>query len=177
MVYTKVIVKDLKLEYEGLLVVSDLYKLINLWIREKSFDMRDNLDVNVTKPDGTKHIELELEPWRKWTDYHKQRFRIRIYIWDCKNVTVEKSGSKTTMQHAKLTILFDVFMDFGWLGKSAQPLPNFIQILWDKIFLKPWNDKYEDITNEDINHLYQTIKRYLNMPKSSDYTPRYELKS
>ncbi len=177
MSFTKILVSHLKLEYEGLLSVADLYQVIDLWFREKSFDKKDILDINVTKPDGSKHIELEIEPWRRWNDYYKQKFQLRIFITDCKNVQIEKDGKTQTMQHAKVTIAFDLLFDYDAFGKSKEPLPNFIQVLWDKIFMKAVSDKYESLAVEDMNHLYQTIKKHLNMTNSGELLPRYEDKT
>ena len=66
----EVVVDKLRLSYEGLFKVTDLYKLVDGWLRQKGYDKREKrMAESVTK--GGKCIEWEMEPGKKITDYAK----------------------------------------------------------------------------------------------------------
>ena len=60
----EVVIDKMRMGYEGLFDVSELYKLIDGWLREKGYDKREKrMAEKVTE--GGKFIEWEIEPWKK----------------------------------------------------------------------------------------------------------------
>ena len=163
MVERDIIVDKLRLTYEGLFSVADLYKMIDEWFEEKGYDKREKKNVESVTPEG-KFIEIEVEPWKKVTDYAKNIIKIRMIFSNIKEVTVEKDGIKVKLNQGKVQFVFDGYLETDyehmWEGK---PLFYFIRELFDKYFYKPYTTGFKQGVKEDLMHLYTNIKAFLNL--------------
>ena len=159
----EIVVDKLTLTYEGLFSVKELYKVIDSWLAEKSYDKRENKNYEVVNPDG-KYIELELEPWKKITTYAKNVFFIRIYCMNVKDVEIEKDGVKMKLNQGKVHIVFDAYLETDyeneWEGKA---IFYFLRQVFDKYIFKPFTDGFENGVKEDLMHLHDRIKSFLNL--------------
>ena len=100
MVERETVIDKLRLTYEGLFVATDLYQMIDNWFRQKAYDKRENKNIEKVTPDG-KYIEIELEPWKKITDYARIVIKIRLIMNDVKEIEMEKDGLKVRMNQGK----------------------------------------------------------------------------
>ena len=106
---TKLVVDHLKLSYEGLFSVTELYQLIDSWLREKGFDKRETRNQEHVTSEG-KYIELVLQPWKKVTDYAKHEIKIQIHITRLKDVEVKKNGHKMKLNNGRVLITLDGYL-------------------------------------------------------------------
>ena len=157
------IVDKLRINYEGLFSISDLYSLIDNWLRTKGYDKRETKNMEIVKPDG-KFIELLLEPWKGLTDYAKSIIRLRIQMSDIKDVEIERDNTKIKMNQGKINLVFDGILvtdyENTWEGK---PFYYFIRTLYDKYFYKPFTSGFQNGVREDVIHLHSEIKAFLNL--------------
>ena len=65
----KIIAK--KFTYEGLFDFKDMFRIMDVWQRDKFYDKFEKRTEQYINPDGTKHMEYEFTPWKKVTDYFK----------------------------------------------------------------------------------------------------------
>ena len=165
MVEKYIVVDKLRLAYEGLFSVSELYKLIDGWFRTKSYDKAELKNVEKVKPEG-KFIEIELFPWRKLTDYAISRIRIRMIMTDVKEVMVEREGAKVKLNQGSIQIVFDGYLETDYENRWEQkPIFFFLRTLIDKFIHRGEIDKYEEALAEEVNELQNEIKSFLNLYK------------
>jgi hypothetical protein len=159
----EVIVDKMRLTYEGLFSVRELYKMIDEWFRWKGYDKRENKNIEVVKPDG-KYIEIELEPWKKVTDYAKNVIKIRIQMNNIKDVEVEKDHTKLKLNQGKIQLVFDAFLETDYEARwEGQPVFYFIRTVFDKYFYKPFTAGFQKGVKEDVLHLHDQVKAFLNL--------------
>ena len=159
----EVVVDKLRLTYEGIFSVSELYKLIDEWFRWKGYDKRENKNIEIVKPEG-KFIEIELEPWKKVTDYAKNVIKIRIQMFDIRDVEVEKDNTKLKLNQGKVHFVFDGYLETDYEAKwDGKPIFYFIRTVFDKYLYKPFTTGFERGVKQDVMHLQGQIKAFLNL--------------
>lgn len=159
----ELIVDHLRVEYEGLFDATELYRLIDLFFRDKGYDKRDLKNIEKVRPEG-KYVEIELMPWKKTTDYFKNEIKIRIIMQNLKEVEVEKDGRKIRLNQGKLNIVFDGYFTTDYEHRWEQkPSYFFIRTLFDKFFFSSYTDKYKGVLVHDTNTLITDIKTFLNL--------------
>lgn len=158
-----IIVDKMRVTYEGLFSVTELYKMMDEWFEEKNYDKKELKNVENVTPEG-KYIELLVEPWKKVTDYAKNVIRIRMIMTDIKDVEVEKDGVKVKLNQGKIQIVFDAYLETDYENRWEQK-PTFflIRTLFDKYFFKPFTKGFHTGVKADLNHLVTKIKSFLNL--------------
>ncbi len=161
----EVMLDKLRLTYEGLFSVAELYTMIDEWFREKGYDKRENKNIEVVDPDG-KSIEIVIEPWKKVTDYAKNVIKIRIVMTHIKDVEVEKDGTKIKLNQGKVQFVFDAFLETDYESRwEGKPIFYFIRTVFDKYFYKPFTAGFQMGVKADTMDLHQRIKSFLNLYK------------
>ncbi|MBI4439279.1 hypothetical protein HY640_05070 [Candidatus Woesearchaeota archaeon] len=159
----RIVVDHLTVHYIGMFNVTELYQLIDNWIREKGFDRRELRNQEHVKPEG-KYIELELQPWKKVSDYVRHQIRVLIRMINLKEVTVEIDGKKKRMHKGKVYIIIDGIMYTDFEGRWEQrPFYFFLRTVFDKFIYRTYTGQFEDLLVETCSQLYLNIKAYLNM--------------
>lgn len=158
-----IIVDKMRMTYEGLFSVTELYKMIDEWFEEKNYDKKELKNVEKVTPEG-KYIEIIVEPWKKVTDYAKNVIRIRMIMTDIKDVEVEKDGVKVRLNQGKIQMVFDGYLETDYENRWEQK-PTFflIRTLFDKYFYKPFTQGFQTGVKSDLNHLVTRIKSFLNL--------------
>jgi hypothetical protein len=163
----RLVVDHMKLNYEGLFNVHELYMLIDRWLREKGFDKRELKNQEHVKPDG-KYVELELAPWKKITDYARHVIKISIRMNRLKEVVVEHDGRHYKMMNGAVTMSFDGYLDTDYEDRWEQkPFYFFLRTLFDKWIYRTYSTEYEELLVENVTQLQQTIKSFLNLYRYS----------
>src|SRR3989344_7156201 len=159
----KIVVDKLRLTYEGLFSIQDLYKLIDTWFREKGYDKRERIAHERVTPDG-KYIELEIEPWKKYTDYVKSEIKMRMIFSDVKEVEVEQEGVKVVLNQGKIQMVFDAYLTTDYEHRWEQkPLFYFLRAIFDRYIYRVYTGKYEQHVIEDTNQMHAQISSFLNL--------------
>jgi len=161
----EVVVDKLRLTYEGLFSVAELYNMIDEWFRWKGYDKRENKNIEIVKPEG-KYIEIELEPWKKVTDYAKNVIKIKIQMFDIKEVEVEKDKTKLKLNQGRVHFVFDGYLETDYESRwEGKPIFYFIRTIFDKYFYRPFTAGFERGVKEDVMHLHSQVKAFLNLYK------------
>jgi len=159
----KLVIDQKRLNYTGLFSVTDLYQLIDNWLREYAYDKFEKKNEEIVGPTG-KDIILELRPWLKITDYAKNEIRIKIFMKDVKEVEVEKDGSKIKLNQGEVQMIFDGYTVTDYENRwENKPVFVFLRAIFDKYIFEFYSNKFEDVLIEDVNHLYMTVKSFLNL--------------
>ena len=177
----EVLIDKMRLTYEGLFEVVELYKLIDRFFKEKGYDKRERHNSERVTPAG-KFIELELEPWKKITDYTSNVIKLRIVLSDITEVVIKKKGVKVKLNKGKARIVFDAYSETDYENRwEGKPLFFFIRTILEKYIFKPYTDGNRSNVMDDCNHLYNKIKSFFNLykietpaqtaPRATDLTP------
>lgn len=159
----KILVEELKIEYEGLFEVSELYKLIDRWLKDKQYDKKELKNLEQVMPEG-KYIELDLKPWKTLTDYVKYEFRIRIRGYGLKDVDIERDGHKMRMQQGRLLLIIDAWFVTDQAGNwESSPIWFFLRTIFDKYVYRGPLSRMEAGVVDDVFQLQTTIKNFLNL--------------
>jgi hypothetical protein len=157
------VISDMKLEYEGIVNVNELFRVTDKWFREKGYDKYEKFNVEQHFKDSSE-IEMEWEPWKKVTDYTIGFMKIKFLFSDIKDVTVVKDGVKVKMQEAKIQINFESYLGTDWEHKwDKHYIAAFIRTIFDKFFYRKYLEKYMGIVHDDTYHLYTMVQSYLNV--------------
>lgn len=163
MAETRIVIDKLRVQYEGILSIPELYQLIDNWLREKGYDKAERKNVEKVTPKG-KQIELVLQPWKKITDYAKIVISVRFVAEDITEVEIERDGAKIHMNQGKVSLVFDGWLvtdyDSKWEGK---PIFYFLRQIFDRYIYKPYTMGYEGAVAKDVSDLHGEIKAFLNL--------------
>ncbi|MFH1398525.1 MAG: hypothetical protein ABIG95_00245 [Candidatus Woesearchaeota archaeon] len=163
MVETQIIVDGESISYEGLFDAHELFMLIDSFFQEKHWDKREIQSMEKVEPDG-KYIELELQPYKKITDYVRYVVRIFIRMYNVTEVEIEKDGHKIKQNKGKIQIVFDGFMETDYEGRwEAKPMYIFIRTVFDKFIYKVYTGKFEAGLVDVVNTLKAQVKGFLNL--------------
>lgn len=161
----KLVVDHAGLSYEGLFDIHEFYMLIDKWLREKGFDKREVRNIEQVTPQG-KYVELELQPWKKISDYAKHIIRMEIRIMGIKDVEIKKNKHQIRLQKAKINIIFDGYLETDYEHRwESQPVYLFLRTLFDKFVYSTYSKKFEDMLVEQVNDLKAQMKSFLNLYK------------
>ena len=159
----KIVVDHLSINYKGLFDVKELYRLIDSFFKEKGYDKRETRNTEFVSPEG-KYIELELEPFKKVSDYVKLIFRLTIIIKNLREVEVEKRKHKIRMNKGDVLIITDGFVmtdyENRWEGK---PEYVFIRTIFDKFIYRRYTSDFEGMLVADVEELQAALKSFLNL--------------
>ncbi len=159
------VLEQLKIEYSGLLSVKELYQIINKYFRDKGYDWREIRHHEYVSEKG-KYVEMELQPWKKVSDYAKNEIRLYITIFNLKDVVIEKDGEKIPMQRGDLKIVVDAFLVTDYENRwETTPVYYFLRTVFDKFIYRGYIDRFEEKLKNDTMDLISTIKSYLNLYK------------
>jgi hypothetical protein len=163
----RLVVDHMKLSYEGLFNIHELFTLIDHWFREKGFDKREVRNQEHIRPDG-KYIEVELQPWKKITDYARHVIKVNMVMLRVKEVIVEQGGRRYKMQNGKINMTFDGYLDTDYEDRWEQkPFYFFLRTLFDKFVYRTYSAEFEDLLVENVTQLIQAIKSFLNLYRYS----------
>ena len=159
----RLVVDHLRVKYEGLFDLFELYKLIDSWLREKAFDKREVRNQEHVRQDG-KYVELVLMPWKKISDYARHVVRMEIRAFKLKEVIVTMDGRKVKMNKARLDIIIDAYLDTDYEGRyETKPFYFFIRTIFDKFVYRTYSTQFEELLVENVSQLHSTIKSFLNL--------------
>jgi len=163
---TNIVIQD-RFSYEGLFVISELYKMIDDFFEEKGYDKLEQKNAEVVRDDGVRFIEIILRPWKKITDYAQNIIKMRMIIENAKEVEVKKEGVKTRAHHGKVSFVFDVWMSNDHEERWAKnTMLSIIRIMFERFFMKHYTKQYIAECLDDYKMLIYQIKTYLNMHQS-----------
>jgi hypothetical protein len=159
----RIVIDNLVLQYEGLFDVRELYLMIDKWLRQKGYDKFEKRNYEHVLKDG-KYIEIELEPWKKFTDYAKIVINMYIHMHNVKEVVVKKDNVDVKMNQGRIRIRFIGFLVTDYMHKwEGKPVYYLLRAMMDKWVYRVTTDKFESAVSDDVKHLYQNIKAFLNL--------------
>ena len=165
MVERRIVVDTLRLNYQGLMDVNEFYRVMDKWYREKGFDKYEKRNFEQVLKDG-RQIEIEIEPWKKTSDYAKCAIKINMLFTGIKDVIVKRDGHNVKMNQGKILLTFMGYLETDYEGRwESKAFLFFLRTIFDMYIYKIHTNKFESYVADETTHLYNTIKSYLNMQK------------
>ena len=154
------------IKYEGIFSVKELYKLLGQIIDDKGYVPVETFAEETVEKTG-KAIELDMEPFKKMTDYAKSVIKIKIRIADCKDVEIAKGkDKKQKLNKGKISIEIDPYLETDYEHRwEATPYLYVIRTLFEKYIYTPFLSGFNNQVIEDTNFLKDQIKAFLNLYK------------
>ncbi len=165
MITHKLVVDGLRLKYDGLFDVAELYREVEEWMKEK--DMEKEIKKKAEHVTSTgKRIQWFIEIWKKPMDYAKQVVRINVLMENVKEVVIVKGGAKKKLNQGEVFIIFDAFLESDIAARWQQkPLFWFIRGVYDRYIWKMWTNKFEDELVKLTYDLHKRLNGFLNLYK------------
>ncbi len=161
----RIVVDTLRLNYQGLFNLNELYLVIDKWFRERGWDKYERKNYEQVFKDG-RQIEIEIEPWKKTSDYARAAIKINMIFTGIKDVVVKRDGYNVKMNQGKLLMTFMGYLDTDYEDRwESKAFLFFLRTLFDMYVYKIHTNKFESYVADETTHLYNTIKSYLNMQK------------
>jgi len=161
------LVDNYRIQYEGLLSVVDLYTMIDEYFEEKGYDKREKKNIERVSPEG-KFIEIELEPYKKITDYAKSSIKVRLQMKNIKEIEVERDGVKVRLNQGSVNIVFSCYLETDYEHKwETKPMFYFMRVLYDKFIYASYTSQYKGEVVNDFNQLISQIKSFLNLYRAT----------
>ena len=159
----RIVVDNLVLQYEGLFEITELFLMIDKWLRQNGYDKFEKRNYEHVLKDG-KYIEIELEPWKKITDYAKIVINLYTHMYNIKDTVVKKDNRDVRMNQGRIRVKFTGYLvtdyEHKWEGK---PWFYFLRAVIDKWVYRVTSDKYEAAVSQEVKHLYQNVRAFLNL--------------
>jgi len=164
MVEKKQIVYDLRLHYNGPLVIEEFYKEVEQWMREHALHKELKRKEEIIHKDG-KQIEWRIEAWKTFDDLHKEVVVLTVLFNDVKEKKILRKGHTLRFQYGDVLVTLDGWMETTFEGRwTENPLYMILRTLWDKfvwMFLDPHDGKVSD----DCYDLHKRLKAFLELYK------------
>lgn len=160
---TFIVVRDKKLDYKGLFDPKGLYQVIQKLFKQHSFDWVEFKNSEHVYKDG-KQIEMDLRPYKKFSDYVKAEIKMEIIATDLKEAVIEVKGLKRKMYKGHVTVTFTSFLitdyEASW---ETRPFYYLIRMLIDKYIYKGYIGNAKSELVSFTNEAYDEIRSFLNM--------------
>jgi len=159
-----VVDKD-RLEYSGLFDMKGVYRVMDTWAKDKGYWLIEKRHGEVTKPEG-KYIDMDFEPFRKFTDYAKSIVKIRAQFQKVKDVVVERDNKKVKLQEGTVMISFDGILETDYEHRwESKPVFYVLRTVFEKYLYRPFISGFERGVREDTMALKNNLKAFLNLTK------------
>jgi len=160
-----IVVDHKTLNYEGLFIARELYEIIDKYYYDHGYDKSEKKNFEHVYPDG-KQIEIELWPWKKFTDYMRMIMKLHILMTNVKEVEIEKDGVKTKMNQGKVIVTCNAYLETDYEQKwETKPILIFMRTIFDKFVYSIHEGRWDQQIIDEVNHLFHLIKGYLNVQR------------
>jgi len=161
----KQIVFDLRLSYNGPLLITEFYAEVEKWMEEKGMQKDIKRKSEEVKSKGKK-IEWIVETWKELTHLVKNVVRIRVLFNNVKEIKIKRKGRTIRINQADVLVVIDGFLETK-LNKQwhQQPLFFFLRALYDKYIWNIWAEKYDGVNSDACYDLHKRLKAFFNLSK------------
>ena len=173
--HVRLVVDHQKIDYNGPFNATELFSMIENFLFERGFDKKQDKDFEQNTPSG-KSIEWQISPWKRITDYVRHIIKVRILCFELEKIDATSNRRKAKMDNGRVIIVIDGFIEYDaynqWEGK---PILTFIRSIYDFFVYKIYTERFEQVLVHDVNHLYTTIEKFLNLYRHFKVVSRHSI--
>ncbi|AJF62326.1 MAG: hypothetical protein QT11_C0001G0172 [archaeon GW2011_AR20] len=153
------VVREIKLNYSGVLNLKELYGLIRAWLNEKGFFVMEKEHEGSESEEGDS-IRTKFESFRKVEEYTKYFIKITI------KANFLKETTEQYYYKGDFTVTFESWLEKDYENRyENKPLMKFFKGINEKLFEKGRFSKYEDELRDLTNSVHNEVKAFLNLTK------------
>jgi len=159
----RTIVDHLKLEYNGLFDVKELFNFIDAWWMERGMEKRTTKNFEINTLTG-KFIEWQSTTWTKMGESQNLLIRIRILIYNMRKVEATQNNKKLKINEGKVITYIDGFIHEDYRDEwDEKPLFIFLRTLRSKFFLRAYTEWFEHVLIQRVHNLYNSLEKFFNV--------------
>lgn len=163
MVEEKLLLDELEMEYEGLFDATELFGLVDNWLKLKGYDKLVTLDQEQVVSDS-KHVHVIWEPMKWHTDYVRKKIKFEVMMSDVKEVETVIDKAKIRINQGKVRMLFSGILHTDWEGRWEQkPIYHFLRVVFNKYVYSNYTKDYEGEIVGDVKELMGKVGSFLNL--------------
>jgi len=152
-----------KIVYKGLFDFRELYNIIDAFLWQKGFDKRVRKNEEQVSTDG-KFVSVNLQPWKKITEYIKHEMKILISVHHAKEEIREIDGIKKKLTNGVVEINFFAYLVTDYEGRWEQRAEYFfLRTIFDRFVYKMQNQSSAGTLKSDVKILKGEVESFLNL--------------
>ena len=152
----KLIVDQMRLNYDGIFDVSGLYKLLRRLLEKKGYTWDEKRTYERITKQG-RDIEIELRPWKSVNT-------IKIFMTNVKEVELLRDGIRTKLNRGNVKMIFDAFLrsdyEHRWEGNQIY---FFGRGIIDQFVKLVYTGRNEAGIVDEIHEIHTAVKAFLNL--------------
>jgi len=153
--------RGLRLKYEGVFDIKELYKTLVKWTKKHNYDIKE-LSYIAKKDKPTQDIEIKWESGKESSDYIKYKIETTLKCTNIKNIVVKNKKK----QHGSAEILIDSYIERDWEDIwSRKPITKVLREAYDKLIIGSTIGKYKKEAKSDVKSLISEFKTFFNLLK------------
>lgn len=161
----RLVVDHLRFNYTGPFNANELIKHIYAFLKERGFDMLQLKDFEQNTQTG-KHMEWQVRPWKKISDYGRFWPNIRVLIKDYHKVDAVVDRKKVKIGNGHVIIYIDGYLELDEQQRwETIPFFQFLRSLYNHFFYRIYSERFEQRLSYDMHHLYYSIEQFFNVYK------------
>ena len=161
-----IVVDDEKVSYEGIFDMKEVFNVMKQWMSDTGYWMVEKNHTESSKPDG-KFISLDLIIFKKFTDYAKSLFNVKVEFYNVKDTVIERDGKKIKMQEGKVIVSFNGILETDYENRwENKPVYYFLRTVFEKYIYLPYMSGFESSVRNDLSSLKGVIKAFLNVARN-----------
>ena len=163
MAEVNILIQGRLIEYEGLLDVSGLIKLMDLWFKERGYDKRETKNYEEVHEDG-RQATIEMFPYKHISDNLRFEMRLFMVFTKLQDTEIEKNSNKVKMLRGKAAISMDGYMITDYENKwDKTPFYYFLRVVFDKYFYKNYIGRAKAEFMQDAATIENEMRAFLNL--------------
>tara|TARA_Y100000310_G_scaffold203901_1_gene204173 strand:- start:697 stop:1227 length:531 start_codon:yes stop_codon:yes gene_type:complete len=163
---TRFIVDHLKIDYDGILDLKGLFRVMSQWALDRDCEQNE-LTNREDETETGKHLEYLQNYSKRFTDYTIFYFKIRISGSHLQTVTVTEGKKKVKRLKGKIRIFLDGQLMHDSENKwDDHPVLLFIRKMYEKYFYHAYTERFDRLCATYTHDLYNHLTKFLNIPST-----------
>jgi hypothetical protein len=161
----KTLIDRKPLVYEGIFRMDEMWAIINRFIKSRGYVIVETRNEEKLTDDG-KDIFIEIEPYRKVSDYFRKIVTLEIYVRKLKDKTVKVDGKNQKYHYGEIEIRFTAQLMTDWRNRwEGTGFYFLMRVLLDRFVRYDVIREIENETVKDCLDMQEEIRAYLNMTR------------
>jgi len=159
------IVSGLKLKWNGVFNLSDLYQKTKMWLDYEGYgdekkNFKEERYIERVKPGG-KQLEIVWKGEKNLSDYFSNVIQVNFQFLGLNDIEMQQDGKKKKMQKANVTIEFNASLIKNRQGKW--PRDSLMKKIYEKFVVRKRIEGYSIDFYNQIYSFHNEVKTYLNL--------------
>ena len=153
------VVREISLNYSGIVNLNELYNLIRSWFNERGFFLMEKESEGSEEESGN-NFYTKFEAFKKVEESTKYFIVVKI-----KSKSLKETSEQQSYQ-GNFNIIFQSYLEKDYEDKyENKPMLKFFREIYGKLVAKSRFNKYESQLYDFTHEFYNEVKAFLNLAK------------